>query len=52
MARATEKTVKTSFRLTPEARRLLEAVAAAKGLNLTGALELIIREAARREGIK
>jgi mevalonate kinase len=52
MARSTAKTVKTSFRLTAEARRLLEAFAEAKGLNLTSALELVIRDAAKREGIK
>jgi hypothetical protein len=41
-----------SFRLTPEARRLLQALAESKGVNLTAALELAIRETARREGIK
>jgi hypothetical protein len=52
MARAREQTISTSFRLTPEARRLLEALAIAKGVNLTAALEIIIRESAKREGIK
>jgi hypothetical protein len=52
MARTAAKTVKTSFRLTSEARRLLEAIAETKGLSLTSALELMIRETAKREGIR
>jgi uncharacterized protein (DUF1778 family) len=42
----------TTFRLTPEARRLLKALAQAQGLSMTGLLEVLIREAAKREGIK
>jgi hypothetical protein len=52
MARARDKTLPTSFRLTAEGKRLLAAVAEAKGINQTAVLESLIREAARREGIK
>jgi uncharacterized protein (DUF1778 family) len=41
-----------SFRLSPEARKLLEALAAHYGLTLTGALELAIRESARKAKVK
>jgi hypothetical protein len=43
---------KTAFRLTTEAVRLLDELAKIKGLNRTATVELIIREAAKREGIK
>jgi len=38
----------SSFRLSEEARKLLAALAAHHGLTLTGALELAIRESARK----
>jgi hypothetical protein len=44
--------IKTAYRLTPEAVRLLDEIAKIKGLNRTATVELIIREAAKREGIK
>jgi len=46
------KTPHSSFRLSPEARALLEALAAHYGLTLTGALELAIRESARKAKVK
>jgi predicted transcriptional regulator len=52
MARAKDKTRAMSFRLTDEARRLLAALAEAKGINMTAAMELAIRDAAKLEGIK
>ena len=41
----------TGFRLSEEALRLLDALAARYGLNRTAALEMLIREAARQQGI-
>jgi predicted transcriptional regulator len=41
----------TSFRLTPEAKRLLEALAEKNGLSLSACMETIIRKEARREKI-
>ena len=52
MGRAKANTIPTTFRLTPEARRLLVALAERKGVNRTAAVEMVIREAAKREGIK
>jgi hypothetical protein len=52
VGRAKANTIPTTFRLTPEARRLLVALAERKGINRTAAVELMIREAAKREGIK
>jgi hypothetical protein len=46
------KTSSVSFRLTTEARRLLQAIAEKKGLSMTGALEVLIRDEAERKGIK
>jgi len=42
----------TSFRLTPEARRLLEVLALKFGISQTAVLELLIREKAKRENVK
>jgi predicted transcriptional regulator len=39
----------TNFRLTEEAIALLDALAKARGISRTAMLEIIIREAARRE---
>jgi hypothetical protein len=52
MAPVRAKTQSTSFRLTSEAKRLLAAVAEARGVNQTAVLEWLIREAAKREGLK
>jgi hypothetical protein len=41
-----------TFRLTEEARRLLEEIARRQGVDKTAALEIIIREVAERRGIK
>ena len=41
----------TGFRLSEEALRLLDALATRHGLNRTAALEMLIREAARQQGI-
>jgi hypothetical protein len=40
-----------SFRLTPEARRLLAALAEKKGISMTAVLEVLIRQEAKEEGI-
>lgn len=42
----------TTFRLTLEARRLLQLLATKKGLSMTGVLEVIIRKEAKEEGIE
>jgi Ribbon-helix-helix protein, copG family len=42
----------TAFRLTPDALRLLDLMARAKGLSRAATLEVVIREAAKREGLK
>lgn len=44
--------VSTSIRLTPEAKRLLEALAEKLGLSHSGALEVAIREKARKERVE
>ncbi len=41
----------TCYRLTPEAIRLLQALAESLGLTKTSTLEVAIREAAKRENI-
>jgi predicted DNA-binding protein len=41
----------TSIRLTPEAKRLLRALARRFGVSMTAMLELMIREKAQREGV-
>ncbi|MFL5760309.1 MAG: hypothetical protein ACJ789_11260 [Thermomicrobiales bacterium] len=52
MGRAKANTIPTTFRLTPEARRLLVALAERKGINRTATLEVVIRDFAKREGVK
>lgn len=42
----------TTFRLTREARRLLQALAQRKGLSMAGVLEVVIRKEAKEEGIE
>lgn len=42
----------TSHRLSPEAVRLLAALAQKLGINQTAVLEVVIREKARFEGVK
>jgi predicted transcriptional regulator len=42
----------TSYRLTPEAKRLLDALAQKLGIRKTAALEIAIREKAKKEGIR
>jgi predicted DNA binding CopG/RHH family protein len=42
----------TNFRLTEEAVRLLHALAEAKGLSYTSLIEMMLRDTAKREGIK
>ncbi len=44
-------TVKTSFTLTEEAKRLLEELAKKYGVSQTAILELLIREKAKQEGL-
>ena len=41
-------TKNTSFRLSPEARRLLDLLASRDGITKTAVLELLIREKARK----
>jgi predicted DNA-binding protein len=49
MSKADVKT--TSYRLTPEARRLLAALAEKKGISKTAVLEILIRKEAKEESI-
>lgn len=42
----------SSIRLTTEAKRLLRALAKTSGVSMTAMLELMIREKAKREGVK
>ena len=42
----------TNFRLTPEAVRLLHALAKEMGLSYTSVIETILREIAKQKGIK
>ncbi len=42
----------TSFRLSDKAQKLLVRVAKESGISLTAALEIIIREAAKKRGIR
>ena len=41
----------TSFRLTAEARRLLGEIAEHQGLNMTAALEVLIRKEAKQQTV-
>ena len=41
----------TSFRLTPEARDLIAALAAQKGITQSAVVELAVRDLAKREGL-
>ncbi len=50
MAPTLKKNLKaTTFRLTPEARRLLAALAEHKGVSMTSVLEFMIRKEAKEE---
>ena len=49
MKKADLKTM--SFRLTPEARRLLAGLAQKKGISMTAVLEILIRKEAKEEGL-
>jgi protein involved in polysaccharide export with SLBB domain len=42
----------TGFRLTPEARVLLDAMSKATGISHTAMLEILIREGAKKRGIR
>lgn len=42
----------TSFRLSPEAMHLLKTLSENKGLSQASVIEMLLREAAKREGIK
>jgi predicted DNA-binding protein len=42
----------TSLRLTEEGKRLLEALSQKLGVNQTAVIELLIREKAKKEGLK
>jgi predicted DNA-binding protein len=42
----------TSFRLTPEARALLDAMSKENGITHTAMMELLIREGAKKRGIR
>jgi len=48
-AKPTSKSV--SYRLTAEARRMLAVIAQRQGINMTAALEVLIRQEAERRGI-
>lgn len=47
-----EKPQATSLRLSIEAKRLLRLLAEKSGISMTARLEVMIREQARREGVK
>lgn len=47
-----EEKVKTSFQLSPEAKRLLEATANRLQISQSAVLELAIREKAKREKVE
>ena len=47
-----EKKLSTSMTLTREARRLLMALAEKSGIAMSARLEILIREQAKREGVK
>ncbi len=47
-----EKKLSTSMTLTREAKRLLLALAEKSGIGMSSKLETIIREQAKREGVK
>ena len=47
-----EKPQATSLRLSREAKRLLKALAEKSGISMTAKLEVMIREYAKREGVK
>ena len=42
----------TGFRLTPEARALLDAMSKESGISHTAMLELLIREGAKKRGVR
>jgi hypothetical protein len=42
---------RTSFRLTPEALRILRALAQKYGLSMTGMLEMVLRDRARTDKV-
>ena len=42
----------SSLRLTPEAKRLLRALAQRSGMSMTAVLEILVREQADRKGVK
>lgn len=43
---------KTSFTLTEDAMRLLLGVSEKKGISMAAVLELLIRDSAKKEGVK
>jgi hypothetical protein len=47
-----EKPRATSLRLSLEAKRLLRALAEKSGISMTAKLEVMIREHAKKEGVK
>ena len=46
------KTIYLSMRLTPTAKRLLVTLAEAQGLSHAGLVEWLVRQEARRQGVK
>ena len=52
MPKETTKTATLAVRMTPDAKHLLHALASAHGLSMAAMLEVIIRDAAKRQGIK
>jgi hypothetical protein len=51
MPKETTKNATLAVRMTPDAKRLLRALATANGLSMAAMLEVIIRAAAKREKI-
>jgi hypothetical protein len=52
MKKQLERKIATSFRMSPEAYRLLQRLTHRTGLGRGACLELAIRDLARREGVK
>lgn len=49
---AMEKALPSSYRLSKEARRLLEILAQKLGISQTSVLEILLREKAKQEGVE
>lgn len=50
--RGKRETVSSTFRLTTETRRLLALLSRKKGISMAAVLELVVRQAAKDEGVR